>query len=405
VSKNIIINKNSLDYDYIKKSNQTNLLKKFDKIYKNITKFINLKKDSFHVLSKNFKINFNVKDLKNFQKFNHIVIIGMGGSILGSETIFNFLNHKIKKRVYFLNDINEIEILKLKKNIIKNKTLFLVISKSGNTIETIVNFISLNVIRNKSKNIILISDKKNNNLHSLAKTYNLFYIEHKSYVSGRYSVLSEVGLVPAYLFGLNIKKLRLNSQKFLNKKNNLFLKDSSAKLANLVMQRRFNNLILLNYAPKLEKFLYWFQQLIAESLGKKKIGLLPTISNAPKDHHSLLQLYLDGPKDKIFHIFSVEEKSKIKIRTDKFSNSIEYLNNKNLNKIKIAQKNALINTLKKKKIPFRETIIKKNDEQTLGELFSYYILEVAIIGKLIDIDPFNQPAVEQVKMTTKKILT
>ncbi len=405
MSKNIIINKNSLDYDYIKKSNQTNLLKKFDKIYKNITKFINLKKDSFHVLSKNFKINFNVKDLKNFQKFNHIVIIGMGGSILGSETIFNFLNHKIKKRVYFLNDINEIEILKLKKNIIKNKTLFLVISKSGNTIETIVNFISLNVIRNKSKNIILISDKKNNNLHSLAKTYNLFYIEHKSYVSGRYSVLSEVGLVPAYLFGLNIKKLRLNSQKFLNKKNNLFLKDSSAKLANLVMQRRFNNLILLNYAPKLEKFLYWFQQLIAESLGKKKIGLLPTISNAPKDHHSLLQLYLDGPKDKIFHIFSVEEKSKIKIRTDKFSNSIEYLNNKNLNKIKIAQKNALINTLKKKKIPFRETIIKKNDEQTLGELFSYYILEVAIIGKLIDIDPFNQPAVEQVKMTTKKILT
>ncbi len=405
MSKNIIINKNSLDYDYIKKSNQTNLLKKFDKIYKNITKFINLKKDSFHVLSKNFKINFNVKDLKNFQKFNHIVIIGMGGSILGSETIFNFLNHKIKKRVYFLNDINEIEILKLKKNIIKNKTLFLVISKSGNTIETIVNFISLNVIRNKSKNIILISDKKNNNLHSLAKTYNLFYIEHKSYVSGRYSVLSEVGLVPAYLFGLNIKKLRLNSQKFLNKKNNLFLKDSSAKLANLVMQRRFNNLILLNYAPKLEKFLYWFQQLIAESLGKKKFGLLPTISNAPKDHHSLLQLYLDGPKDKIFHIFSVEEKSKIKIRTDKFSNSIEYLNNKNLNKIKIAQKNALINTLKKKKIPFRETIIKKNDEQTLGELFSYYILEVAIIGKLIDIDPFNQPAVEQVKMTTKKILT
>ena len=405
MSKNIIINKNSLDSDYIKKSNQTNLLKKFDKIYKNITKFINLKKDSFHVLSKNFKINFNVKDLKNFQKFNHIVIIGMGGSILGSETIFNFLNHKIKKRVYFLNDINEIEILKLKKNIIKNKTLFLVISKSGNTIETIVNFISLNVIRNKSKNIILISDKKNNNLHSLAKTYNLFYIEHKSYVSGRYSVLSEVGLVPAYLFGLNIKKLRLNSQKFLNKKNNLFLKDSSAKLANLVMQRRFNNLILLNYAPKLEKFLYWFQQLIAESLGKKKFGLLPTISNAPKDHHSLLQLYLDGPKDKIFHIFSVEEKSKIKIRTDKFSNSIEYLNNKNLNKIKIAQKNALINTLKKKKIPFRETIIKKNDEQTLGELFSYYILEVAIIGKLIDIDPFNQPAVEQVKMTTKKILT
>ena len=82
------------------------------------------------------------------------------------------------------------------------------------------------------------------------------------------------------------------------------------KFANLLNSKKFNNLIFLNYAPELEKFLYWCQQLIAESLGKKNKGFLPIISNVPKDHHSLLQLYLDGPKDKIFYIFSYEKKKK-----------------------------------------------------------------------------------------------
>lgn len=398
-----IINKNSINSDYLKQDNQKKFSRKFDQIFKNILKTLDKKKNSLYVLSERF--NFNLKDLKKFKKFKTIVIIGMGGSILGSEAIFNFLSDKIKKKVYFLDDIDEIKILKLKKKIFINRSLFLVISKSGNTIETLVNFLSLGVIKKNSKNIILISDKKNNSLYNLSKKYNFCFIEHKSFIGGRYSVLSEVGLVPAYLLGLNIHKLRINSKKYLKKNNIAFLKESSIKLANMISQKRYNNLIFLNYAPKLEKFLYWCQQLLAESLGKKKMGFLPTISNTPKDHHSLLQLYLEGPKDKIFHIFSLEEKSKLKIDTKTLSNSMNYLKNKTLLKIKIAQKNALITAFKKNKIPFRETIIKKNDEQTLGELFSYYILETVLIGKLININPFDQPAVEQVKKFTKKILT
>ena len=132
---------------------------------------------------------------------------------------------------------------------------------------------------------------------------------------------------------------------------------------------------------------------------------MPVVSNVPKDHHSLLQLYLDGPKDKLFYIFSMEEKYDLKIKTNNLSKKIKYLNNKSLHKIKSAQKNALIHVFKKKKIPFRVFVLNKLDEETLGELFAYFILETIIIGKLTKINPFNQPAVEQVKNITKNLLS
>ena len=132
---------------------------------------------------------------------------------------------------------------------------------------------------------------------------------------------------------------------------------------------------------------------------------MPIISNSPKDHHSLLQLYLDGPRNKLFNIFSLDEKLSSKLYTKKISNKLNYLNNKSLTNIRNAQKDAIIESLKLKKIPFREFKIKKLNEENLGELFSYYILETIITGKLIDIDPFDQPAVEQVKTITKKLLS
>ena len=204
--------------------------------------------------------------------------------------------------------------------------------------------------------------------------------------------------------GINIKKLRMNIRKFLKNKEKKFLRESVVKLSNLLMQKKFSNLIFLNYSPELEKFLFWCQQLIAESLGKKKNGFLPLISNSPKDHHSLLQLYLDGPNDKIFYIFSTKEKSKTKLVFKDSLSKISYLNRKTLYQVKIAQKNAMVKTLTKKNIPFREFTINNFKEETLGELFSYFILETAIVGKLIKINPFDQPAVESVKNFTKNLL-
>ena len=385
-------------------TNYNNISSKFEKLFKEIRNNLKYKKNNFHILSKNFEINFSNKDLKKMSNFKSLAILGMGGSILGTEAIYQFLEKKIKKKVVFFNDLNEEKIVNFKKTNKFNKVLFVVVSKSGNTLETLSNFIALNIIKKYSKNIIIISEKKNNILRSLVKSYNLFYIEHKDYVGGRYSVLSEVGLVPAYLMGLDIKKLRSNLTRYLDTREKVLLKKLSLKLTNLLLNKKYSNIIFLNYSPRLEKFLFWAQQLLAESLGKKGLGFLPVVSNAPKDHHSLLQLYLDGPKNKFFYIFSCVEKPQKLINSKKLLNELKYLDKKSLNKVKNSQREALIKTFKKNKIQYEEFIIKKIDEKTLGELFSLFILKTAIVGKLSNINPFDQPAVEQVKIFTKQIL-
>ena len=400
ISNNLFL-KNNINSKKLKNFSIKSLSKKFDKIFLEISKDLKDSKKTLNVLNNKLKLNVNIN---KFQKYKKIAIIGMGGSILGSEAIYNFFKNKIKKKVYFLNDIDENKISDLKKKENLSKVLFIIISKSGNTIETLSNTFSLNILKKNSKNIIIISEKKNNLLFSISKKFNLFFVEHNNYIGGRYSVLSEVGMVPAYLMGLNISKIRSNIQNCLKLKNKFFLKESTTKIANLIKSKKFSSMIFLNYCPELEKLLFWCQQLIAESLGKENKGLLPTISNVPKDHHSLLQLYLDGPKDKFFNIFSFKNISKEKINTDKIKIK-SFLNKKNLSTIKNAQKNSLIKAFEKKNIPFREFRIKSIKEEVIGEFFALFIVETIIIGKLLNINPFDQPAVEQVKIYTKKLLS
>jgi glucose-6-phosphate isomerase len=399
-----IFKRNNIQDIHLDKKILKKLSKDFEKIFKEIKHDSESEKNTLNVLSNKFKFNFNFKDLKKFKKFKSIAIIGMGGSILGIEAISGFLEKKLNKKIYFFDNINfnkNLNFIKKEKII---KTLFLVISKSGNTIETLSNFLSLNIIKKNSKNIIIISEKKNNYLYLISKKFNLFFIEHKNNIGGRYSVLSEVGIVPAYLMGLNIIKLRKNIKKCISVKEKIFLKSSTIKFANLMLKKKYSNLIFLNYVPELEKFLYWCQQLIAESLGKKEKGFLPVVSSAPKDHHSLLQIYLDGPKNNIFNIFSIHENVKQKIKTNNIMKKIKFLNNKTLYDVKTAQKKALIKSFDKNNIPYREFQIKTLNEETLGELFAYFIFETVIIAKLMNINPYDQPAVEQVKAFTKKML-
>ena len=404
ISKNLFIQNKILPKNFKNKSLKI-LSKKFDNIFLQVKRDIKNNQKTINVLNNKLKFNFNIKDLKKFKNFKTVTIIGMGGSILGSEAIYNFLKSKLKKKIYFFNDLDESKIIELKKKENLSKILFIIISKSGNTTETLANMFSLNIIKKNKKNIILISEKKDNLLFLLSKKFNLFFVEHKSYIGGRYSVLSEVGLLPAYIMGLNINKFRSQILECLKEKNKSFLKESSIKLASLINSKKFNNLIFLNYSPELEKFLFWSQQLIAESLGKKNKGFLPVISNAPKDHHSLLQLYLDGPKDKLFNIFSCEQKSKERVNISKSLDIKNFLNKKKIGTIKNAQKKALIKSFVKKEISFREFKIKAIKEEVLGKLFAYFMIETIIVGKLLKINPFNQPAVEGVKTITKKLLT
>lgn len=403
--KSKVIYKNSIYKKYFSSVLQRKFKKRYSKILNNILKNLDTPNNTLHSLSDKYKFNFKEKHLIKFRKFKTIIIIGMGGSILGSESIYFALKKKIKKDFIFINNLDEDMVNKIRKKKNLDRILFIVISKSGNTVETLSNFLALKLLKPKSKNLIIISNRNNRTLSNLAKRKNINFIEHKKFIGGRYSVLSEVGMVPAYLMGLNIIKFRKNLLNQTQYKKDKFLKSSSIALSNLLMSKKIVNLVLLSYEAKFDPFLYWVQQLIAESLGKNGRGFFPIISTAPKDHHSLLQLYLDGPRDKIFYIFSEKRIDGNKLKGTAIDKELKFLNNKSLRKIKKAQKEALIKVFKKNKIPFREFEIKNLNEETLGELFAYFMVETAIIGKMTNINPFNQPAVEEIKTITKNILS
>ena len=344
-------------------------------------------------------LKFDAK-YKYFKKFRTIVVIGMGGSILGTKAIYSFLRHKIKKKLIFLDNLDETYLKQIKKNQNLSRSLFLIISKSGKTYETILNMYFLKNLL-KHENTIILSENTDNFLRKVAIKNKFFFANHNKFIGGRYSVLSNVGMLPAYLMNLKIENFKKNFRKLINNKKFLL---KSLSLIKKFKLKKTKTLVFFNYIPELNDFLFWVQQLFAESLGKNGKGFIPVISNAPKDHHSLLQLYLDGPKDKVFYVFSSEKKISIKTKSTFFDKEMHYLNKKKYSTIINSQKNAFITALKLKKIPFREIKIKKFDEETLGKLFSSFIIETIFLGKIMKINPFDQPAVEQVKILTKKFL-
>ena len=362
---------------------------------KKLNSLLREKNQIIQSLDKSYKNNFKKKNLSQYKRNSYFRLIGMGGSSLGAQAIYSFLKKKIKKNFVFIDNISSLPYEKTKKNITN-----LVISKSGNTIETIVN--SNILIKKKDKNIF-ITENKNSYLYKLAKKLKAEIIYHNNYIGGRYSVLSEVGMLPAELMGLNSNNFR-NLNNLI--KNKYFFKNlisNVGAILHLSQKKKFNS-IIINYDKESENIFNWYQQLVAESLGKNKKGILPIVSNMPRDNHSVMQLYLDGFKNNFFTFFYVNEKNSKKINNKTLLNSHEYLSNKSLAEITFAQKKATENIFKQKKIPFRSFEIKKRDERTLGTLFSFFILETILIARYLKIDPFNQPSVELIKTETKRLL-
>jgi len=348
----------------------------------------------FQSLSNKYIYSFSKKEILKYKKFNSYNIIGIGGSSLGIEAIYNFLNFRIRKKFNFYNNIDSNKFLKK-----KTKVLNIVISKSGNTLETISNF---NILNNK-KNNLFISEKSNNYLRKLANKLKCEILEHRNYIGGRYSVLSEVGMLPSILMGLKEEKFKNFDNLIKNSKFIEGLVDSVSSTIFFVKNKKFNS-IVLNYDEQSEELFKWYQQLLAESLGKKSKGLLPIVSTMPKDNHSLMQLYLDGPKNSFYTFFDVIEKKSPKINNSLILNSHNYLKNKSLLDIKVAQKKATQNVFKNKKIPFRSFDVLNRSESSLGEIFTFFMLETILLGHALKVNPFDQPSVELIKVETNKIL-
>ena len=210
-------------------------------------------------------------------------------------------------------------------------------------------------------------------------------------------------MLPAELMGLNSSSFKHLNNLIKNKRFINALVSNVSSILYFSKKKKFNS-IIINYDEKSENLFKWYQQLVAESLGKKKKGILPVISNMPKDNHSLMQLYLDGFKNNFFTFFYVKESKSEKINNNLILSSQKYLKNKDLSKIIFAQKKATENVFIKKNIPFRSFEIKKRNEKTLGELFSFFILETILIGKSLNLNPYDQPAVELIKKETKRLL-
>ena len=379
------------------------IFKNFLNIKKNISvkkDFLNLLKKQpqlFETLKPTYKYSYSKKKISKYKKFSNIRVIGMGGSILGTEAIYDFLKKKIKKKIIFVNNLNS----NADYFNVKNINLNLIISKSGNTLETIANANTL--IKNKDSNII-ITENKDSYLTNLASQLKAEIFEHKNYVGGRYSVLSEVGMLPAELMNLNESKFKQFNSLIKNKifVNNLI--NNVAATLNLIESGKYTS-IILNYDEQSENLFKWYQQLIAESLGKKSKGLLPIISSMPKDNHSLMQLYLDGPKKSFYTFFNTLDNTVIKMNNKNLLSSHRYLRNQSIEKIKQSQMLATEKVFKSKKIPFRSFRVLKRDEQSLGKLFCFFILETILLGRALKVNPFDQPSVELIKKETRKILS
>ena len=381
-------------------------IKKTKKIFESFKlDFKDSKIPFLHSYEKNYAFDFSKNIVRKFSKYENIIIVGMGGSILGSKSIYSFLRKKINKKVFFFDNLDSNLILEFKK--IKNlkNSCFVIISKSGNTLETIFNlgvFFSKILLRN---NFVIITEIKDNNLIRIANKFNAHIIEHKNFIGGRYSVLSEPGMFPAALMGLNIKEFS-NLERFINNKK--FVNSLISNVASIytLVLKRLKNSVVLNYNSNFNDLCLWYQQLVGESLGKNGKGITPMVTACPRDHHSLFQLFLDGPKDKFFTFFtSKNSQNQFKASKDIAANSKKFIKNKKIELIISSQCEAAKKVFKSKNIPYRHFVFNENSEKELGEIFTFFVLETILLARMIKVNPFDQPAIEKIKIETKKILS
>jgi len=289
--------------------------KKNKKIKGYVKELIDSNSEVINSLTSNYKYSYSKKLVRKLSNFKSIRVFGMGGSSLGSHAIYDFLRYKIDKNFFFISNLNS------KKKFPKKKFLNLVISKSGNTLETIVN--SNTYIKKNDKNIFITENKKSI-LKKICLQFKDEIINHNDYIGGRYSVLSEVGMLPAELMGLSVNKFKQFNNLIKNKHFFNSIISNVSNILELIKAKKFNS-VILNYDETSDNFLKWYQQLVAESLGKKGNGILPIISTMPKDNHSLMQLYLDGQKNNFYTFFYTQDKFSKKLNSRSIPKAIKFL--------------------------------------------------------------------------------
>ncbi len=367
-----------------------------------------------------YKLPFNdtteIKEFADSVNRQTVVVIGIGGSSLGASAIYDFLKRKnnLKKRLIFLETTDPIDINSKLDSLNLDNTLFIVISKSGTTVETIaiLKYLSSKVELNKS-NLVVISET-NTPLHKYAKEIEAKFFEVPKNVGGRFSVFSAVGLVPLATIGVDIDNMLNGAKKVYN---NFFKKqkeyDILMEKARFIVENknRFNINVIFSYLSALEGFNKWYVQLWAESLGKINIngtrqGLTPIGLVGPIDQHSFLQLIMEGKRDKTVTFIKVADfEEKIVIPKNSPISELDYLEGISFSKLIDMQADATIEAISKEEdIPYDVITIDKVDEYNIAELMFTYELLVSIIGTFMQINTYDQPGVESGKIILKEKL-
>ncbi len=356
-----------------------------------------------------FTIDQTEKFRKNKKKF---VVFGTGGSNLGARALINILIDQ-PKNILFFDNIDPLFFQNQITNLDINNTGFIIISKSGTTPETLSQFGSIiNIAKEKNildilyRNSLVVTEFKNSPLYNIAKKNNCYLLEHKKDIGGRYSIFSNVGMIPAILGGLDVKKIHLGALKVIEK--NDFL--DSLKFAQIFKFCSVNNYltnVMMTYSDGLNYFGKWYLQLWAESIGKKNKGVTAIHATGTTDQHSQLQLYLDGPKDKFFTFIKSNFKKKgMKIDSEIMKDEVvDYLIDKTMGDLMHAEQDATIDTFKLNNFKFREIFLSEINEESMGSLMANSIIETIAACIYYDVNPFDQPAVEQGKILTKKYLS
>ncbi len=361
---------------------------------------------------RHFELGDQVSEISyQFRKFTDVLILGTGGSSLGGKSLCE-LATGAAPTLHFCDNIDPKTFRNLFQKISPKTSGVIVISKSGSTSETLMQFmVCLDYW--KSHNIspqdhfIAITEPTQNTLRELAAAHQIRSLDHATDIGGRFAVFTTVGILPALISGFDSNAFMRGAKSCIHKLDDNIPSNPAVQGATLqydLLTSGKTISVLMPYIDSLNTFALWYRQLWAESLGKHGKGTTPIAALGTVDQHSQLQLFLDGPKDKFFTIITTEYSKEDDFTVNYSSTDLSLYQGRTMGQLMEAEQQATIDTLKNNNCPVRHIHIETVDEYALGYLMMHYVIETLAMASILDVNAFDQPAVEEGKILTRQYL-
>ncbi len=357
-------------------------------------------------------------------RFDDVLILGTGGSSLGSRALYEMADRDDVEaarapNLHIVTNVDPFIFERLIQRLDFRRTGVIAISKSGGTTETMMQLLmALEAMRRQiddediRKHLVLITEPTDNPMRRIADRFALQVLDHDPNVGGRYSVLSVVGMLPTLIAGLDPLAVRAGAETTLRQAleasspSEIPAALGAAVSIGLDRKQGISSSVMLAYSDRLGSLARWYRQLWAESLGKDGQGTTPIYGTGPVDQHSQLQLWLDGPKDKMFTVLGgPNDPGAITISPDLADDPrLSYMVGRSMGDLMEASRLATAETLAAGGRPVRRIQMARIDERAMGALMMHFMLETVFAAELLGVDPFNQPAVEDGKVRTRAYL-